>query len=68
MIWNPNKEFRRLTKEEGRNLRLVTPHFVLNPSSNEMVIMTPDPSHLVYFQPETYNEVVNRFNEYINKK
>ena len=68
ILMNEKGEFRRLTKEEGQNLRLVTPHFRLDPSSNKMVIVSPNPSHLVYFQPETYNEILERFNEFINKK
>ena len=68
ILMNEKGEFRRLTKKEGQNLRLVTPWFRLDPSSNEMVITTPDPSHLVSFPPETYNEILERFNEFINKK
>jgi len=68
ILMNEQGEFSRLTKKEGQKLRLVTPHFRLDPSSNKMEIVTPDPSHLVCFQPETYNEIVEKFNKFIKKK
>ena len=68
ILMNEQGEFSRLTKKESWKLRLVTPRFGLAPGSNEMVITTPDPSHLVHFQPETYNEIVKRFKKFIKNK
>lgn len=68
ILMNNDGEFRRLTKEEGQNVLLVLPEYTLNLSSREVEILNPDASHLIYLQPETYNETVRRFNEFINKK
>lgn len=68
ILMNEEGEFRRLTEEERENLRLLPPPFMLNPSTHEVQLMTPDPTHLVNFQPETYNEIVKRYEEFINKK
>ena len=67
ILMNDDGEFRRLTKEEGQNLPIVSPQFMLNPSSREVEI-APGASHLLYLQPDIYNETVRRFEEFINKK
>lgn len=66
ILMNDDGEFRRLTKEEGQNLPIVFPQFMLNPSSREVEI-APGASHLLYLQPGIYNETVRRFEEFINK-
>ena len=67
ILMNDDGEFRRLTKEEGEKLPIVFPQFILNPSSREVEI-APGASHLLYLQPDIYNETVRRFEEFINKK
>jgi tetratricopeptide (TPR) repeat protein len=59
-------EFRRLSKEEGQNLQMIFPQFMLNPHTREMEI-TPDCSFLWFLQPELYNETVKRFEEFVSK-
>ena len=68
ILMNDKGDFRRLTKEEGQNLPMVFPQFMLNPSSREVEIITPGASYLWYLQPEIYNETVKRFEEFVNKK
>ena len=67
ILMNDKVEFRRLTKEEGQNLPMVFPQFMLNPNSREVEI-APGASYLWFLQPETYNETVKRFEEFVNKK
>ena len=67
ILMNDKGELRRLTKEEGQNLPMVFPQFMLNPSSHEVEI-APGASYLWFLQPETYNETVKRFEEFVNKK
>ena len=67
ILMNGKVEFRRLTKEEGQNLPMVFPQFMLNPNSREVEI-APGASYLWFLQPETYNETVKRFEEFVNKK
>ena len=67
ILMSDNGEFRRLTKEEGQNLPMVLPQFMLNPNSREVEI-APGASYLLYLQPEIYNETVRRFKEFTNKK
>lgn len=67
ILMNDDCEFRRLTKEEGQNLPVVFPQFMLNPSSHEVEI-APGASYLWFLQPAMYNETVKRFEEFINKK
>ena len=62
ILMNDKVEFRRLTKEEGQNLPMVFPQFMLNPNSREVEI-APGASYLWFLQPETYNETVKRFEE-----
>lgn len=66
ILMNDKVEFRRLTKEEGQNLPMVFPQFMLNPNSREVEI-APGASYLWFLQPETYNETVKRFEEFVNK-
>lgn len=66
ILMNDKVEFRRLTKEEGQNLPMVLPQFMLNPNSREVEI-APGASYLSFLQPETYNETVKRFEEFVNK-
>ena len=66
ILMNDKVEFRRLTKEEGQNLPMVFPQFMLNPNSREVEI-APGASYLSFLQPETYNETVKRFEEFVNK-
>ena len=67
ILMNDKVEFRRLSKEEGQNLPMVFPQFMLNPNSREVEI-APGASYLWFLQPETYNETVKRFEEFVNKK
>lgn len=66
VLMNDKADFRRLTKEEGQNLPMVLPQFMLNPGSHEVEI-APGASYLSFLQPETYNETVKRFEEFVNK-
>ena len=59
-------EFRRLSKEEGQNLQMIFPQFMLNPNTREMEI-TPDCSFLWFLKPELYNETVKLFEEFVSK-
>ena len=67
ILMNDKGDFRRLSKEEGQNLPMVLPQFILNPSSREVEI-APGASYLWYLQPQVYNDTVKRFEEFINKK
>ena len=68
ILMNDKGDFRRLSKEEGQNLPMVFPQFMLNPYSREVEIITPGASYLWYLQPQVYNYTVKRFEEFINKK
>lgn len=68
ILMNDKGDFRRLSKEEGQNLPMVFPQFMLNPYSREVEIITPGASYLWYLQPQVYNDTVKRFEEFINKK
>ena len=60
-------EFRRLSKEEAQKVTLETPGFMLNASSRE-IETAPSASYLWYLEPQVYNDTVERFEEFINKK
>lgn len=68
ILMNDKGDFRRLSKEEGQNLPMVLPQFMLNPNSREVEIIPPSASYLWYLQPQVYNDTVKRFEEFINKK
>lgn len=67
VLMNDKGEFRRLSKEEGQKVALETPNFMLNASSREIEI-APNSTHLWFVQPQDYNDIVKRFEEFINKK
>ena len=60
-------EFRRLSKEEAQKVTIETPGFMLNASSRE-IETAPSASYLWYLEPQVYNDTVERFEEFINKK
>ena len=68
ILMSDKGDFRRLSKEEGQNLPMVFPQFMLNPYSREVEIITPGASYLWYLQPQVYNDTVKRFEEFKNKK
>lgn len=62
-----NGEFHRVTKEEAQKVELLFPPFFLNTQTNEMEI-TPGASFLFYLNPESYEKLVKRFEEFKNKE
>lgn len=66
ILMNDKLEFRRLSKEEGKNLKMEWGNFMLMPNSQELII-APDGSYLFYLNPQGYHEVVKKYEEFINK-
>ena len=59
-------EFRRLTKEEGQQCRLEF-DFHFNAATRDIEV-NPNSGSVMYFPPQTYNEIVKRFQEFKNKE
>ena len=59
-------EFRRLTKEEGQQCRLEF-KYKFNGTSRDIEV-DPNSGSVMYFPPQTYNEIVRRYQEFKNKR
>jgi len=67
IVVNEKWEFRHLTKEEGQRLMSEFSNFDLKPNSRELEI-APGGSEVMYLQPQMYNELLKRFQEFKDKK
>lgn len=67
VLMNSKGEFLRLSKEEGQKVALETTDLTFNTYSRE-IETAPSASYLWYLQPQSYNDTIKRFEEFINKK
>ena len=62
VVNDKTSEFRRLTKEEGQQCRLEF-EYRFNADTHDIDV-NPNSGSVMYFPPQTYNEIVRLFQEF----